>query len=127
MKLHLNPSSNQHSFTAIDKDWSEISGKRYTTSVVVRPTRVIEDWTPSTFEQLSMKDFDDLLALLDGDIQILLFGTGQTQKFLHPSVYQSLIKQQIGIEFMTDRAVARTFNILVGEDRKVACALLSKV
>jgi uncharacterized protein len=55
---------------------------------------------------------------------VLLIGTGPRQVFLRPDVLRPLLALGIGIETMTTQAAARTYNILMSEERRVLALLL---
>ena len=59
-----------------------------------------------------------------GEIDVLLHGTGA--EIAHPdrSFREALEEAGIGIESMATPAACRTFNVLLGEGRRVAAALL---
>ena len=54
----------------------------------------------------------------------MILGTGTKQRFAHPKLTACLINQRIGVECMDSQAACRTYNILMGEGRKVALALI---
>jgi uncharacterized protein len=56
--------------------------------------------------------------------ELVIFGSGLRQKFIHPSLYKSLIQNHIGLETMNTAAACRTYNILAQEGRHVVAALL---
>ena len=60
-----------------------------------------------------------------GTIELLLIGTGPTLVPVTALVRERLKKAGIGCEVMATGAAARTYNILVGERRRVAAALLA--
>ena len=62
-------------------------------------------------------DWRALLAALKP--QILLFGSGDRQRFLSPAILGFLMQQGVGVECMDNHAAARTFNLLADEDRPV--------
>ena len=64
----------------------------------------------------------DFLARLE--VEILLIGTGETQRFPDAATLRPLIDAKIGYEVMDTAAACRTYNILVAEDRLVAAALV---
>ena len=70
---------------------------------------------------LSLADFE-LLAGLDADI--VLLGTGKRLRFPRPELLQPLVRVQRGLEVMDLAAACRTYNVLVGEGRRVAAGLL---
>ena len=54
----------------------------------------------------------------------MLLGSGPEHRFAHPQLYRALTDAGIGVEFMSTPAACRTYNILMGEDRKVAVGIL---
>jgi uncharacterized protein len=92
-----------------------------TRSFIVAPDRLVEDWPPQRFEELSV---DNLKAALALDPEILIIGTGKQQHFLTGEMMAVLGKGGIGVEVMDTAAACRTYNVLLSEDRKVVAALL---
>ncbi len=121
MKLHLSLNPAQKFFTAHGSGFVAISGERYERPVVVTAEQVLCDWPAEDFAGLEQAHFDYFLAL---GPEVVLLGAGDRLRFPHPSLYRGLIEAGIGIEFMDTPAACRTYNILVGEDRKVAAAIL---
>jgi uncharacterized protein len=56
--------------------------------------------------------------------EVLLIGTGSRQAFLPEPMIRPLIALGIGVETMTTQAAARTYNILMSEERRVLALLL---
>jgi uncharacterized protein len=56
--------------------------------------------------------------------EIVLLGTGATQRFPHPRLSAPLAAARVGFEVMDTRAACRTYNILLGEGRRVVAAVL---
>ena len=98
-----------------------VSDVLLTKSFILAPDRVLEDWPPQRFEDLEPAHFEAALALKP---EILLIGTGATQRFLPGSLMAELSAKGIGVEVMDTAAACRTYNILLSEDRKVVAALL---
>lgn len=73
---------------------------------------------------LTPEDFAAVLADAD-KIDVLLFGTGPTHVMPRADVRAVLSEAGIGIEPMTTGSAARTYNILLGERRKVAAAMIA--
>jgi uncharacterized protein len=71
--------------------------------------------------QLTTDSFSSLLAW---DIELVILGTGKRQHFPKPQLLRLLYEERIGVESMDTAAACRTFNILAGEGRKVAAALI---
>ncbi len=91
-------------------------------SILVLPTGV-HGWTATEADGLTA---DDLAAALDQKdaLEFLIVGTGATA---HPlfALKREMRERGLRIEVMTTGAAARTFNVLLGEARKVGAALLA--
>jgi uncharacterized protein len=92
-------------------------------SCVLSADRLITDWRPQTFAELTLADLDAVLAL---DPEIVVLGTGSRQRFPEPALLASVYARGVGCEVMDLGAACRTYNVLVSEDRKVVAALLLK-
>jgi uncharacterized protein len=55
---------------------------------------------------------------------VVIFGSGQKLRFASPALMQSLMQKRMGLETLDTQAACRTYNILAGEGRKVALAVL---
>lgn len=93
----------------------------YRTSVVVLPQRIVTDWPPQTFDALTV---DHMQMLADLECEVLLLGTGQRLRFPPAALLAPIAAAGIGIEVMDTGAACRTYNILMGEGRRVAAALM---
>ena len=98
-----------------------VSDVLLTKSFIVAADRLVEDWAPQRFEELSMDNLKTALAL---EPDILIIGTGKQQHFLSGEMMAALGKGGIGVEVMDTAAACRTYNVLLSEDRKVVAALL---
>jgi len=56
--------------------------------------------------------------------EVILLGTGRRLVFPEPQVLATVHAATIGIEIMDTAAACRTYNILAGESRHVAAALI---
>jgi uncharacterized protein len=121
VKLHLSVFSEQNMFTGYGPGYVIVNKTRYEQSLIVLPDRLIENWDAKTFEQLTTEHFEFVLSLQP---EMVLFGTGATLRFPHPTLTRTLIESRIGVEVMDTAAACRTYNILTAEGRRVAAALL---
>ena len=121
MKLHLSNTDGRSAITGYGPGYVEINARRYETNVVVLPTSVESALNPCQDGNFGT---DTVTYLATLDIEIVLLGTGSTQRFPPPATLRPLIEAGIGFEIMDTKAACRTFNILVAEDRRVAAALL---
>jgi uncharacterized protein len=90
-------------------------------SLIVLPGRLISDWPPQTFEDLAPPHLEDLVPLQP---ELVILGTGKRQRFPRAELLAPLVQAGIGWEVMDTGAACRTYNILMGEGRNVAAALL---
>lgn len=121
VKLHLSAFSEQNMFTGYGAGYVMVNKTRHEQSLIVLPDRLIENWDAKTFEQLTAEHFEFVLSLQP---EMVLFGTGATLRFPHPTLTRTLIESRIGVEVMDTAAACRTYNILTAEGRRVAAALL---
>ncbi len=121
MKLHLSNPGDTKLFTAHGADHVMVNGERHERSIVVLAEEVRSDWVVAGFDELSEAHFAYFVALKP---DVLLLGTGATQRFPHPRLYRALTDAGIGVECMDTPAACRTYNILVAEDRRVVAAIL---
>lgn len=66
-----------------------------------------------------------LAPALELQPEVLLVGTGARQCFLAPALLRTLARRGVGVEVMDTLAAARTYNVLVGEGRRVVAALIA--
>jgi uncharacterized protein len=121
LKLHLDQPANINALTAYGPGYVQVNQTRHGGSLIVMPTQLIENWRPRAFEDLSDEDFIELAKL---PVEIILLGTGEQLRFPHPKLTRALMEKRIGLESMSTAAACRTYNILMGEGRAVAAALL---
>lgn len=120
MKLHLDRPDVYNTITGYGEDHILINGVRHVGSLIVLPDEVISGWAED-LSSLNAAHFD---AVVMRAPEIVLLGTGQRQHFPSPALYQGLLAARIGVEIMATSAACRTYNILAGEGRRVAAALL---
>jgi len=121
MKLHSTPTQQYQTITAYEKDSVEINAITYTYSLLVLPETKPQQWSATRFEQLNAVDFAQIEATVP---DVVILGTGNKQRFVHPKLTAALAAKRIGVECMDNQAACRTYNILMAEGRKVALALI---
>ncbi len=90
-------------------------------SFVITPEQLLDEWTPTSMAQIRG---DELAALSELDVEVLLLGTGQQLHFPGTEQLAALISLGIGYEVMNSAAACRTYNILASEGRRVAAAVI---
>lgn len=99
-----------------------VSGQAYKGGVLVWPDKVLP-WDLTSFNDLRVSDFSPVYEH-DPLPDVVLFGTGATQKFLLPALRQQLRDKGLVIEVMDTGAACRTYNVLLAEGRRVVAAML---
>jgi uncharacterized protein len=121
MKLHSSSTQQYQTVTGYDAAGVEINATRYEYSLIVMPETPPRPWNVARFEDLDAGHFEQI-AQDAPDVVIL--GTGERQRFVHPRLIASLAANRVGVECMDSHAACRTYNILMGEGRKVTLALI---
>ena len=121
MKLTMQSQSGVHVIRSLTDEGVRIAERLFAGSVIVTASAIVEDWPPRSLEELTAAH---LQQALDLEPEILLLGTGQRQRFPSRALLASLYEARIGHEVMDTRAACRTYNVLVGEGRSVAAALI---
>jgi len=98
-----------------------LRGRTVTGPVIITREVVLDAWRPPDVASLAIADFDALLALKP---EVVLLGTGDRQRMPPAALYAGFFARGIGLEVMDNRAACRTFNVLLGEYREVAVALI---
>ena len=119
MKFQHETAPGRNVFTGYGEGYVAINRERHERSLIVGGDRLLFDW-PQRWEDLQADHFEFLRTLHP---EIVLLGTGPTQKFPHPSLSRSLYEARIGLEIMSTDAACRTYNILVAEGRNAFAAI----
>lgn len=92
-------------------------------SLLFMPTGIFA-WAPTAAETLVPDDFSHIFTNTE-TIEFLLLGTGDTQVFPKPELRAAFEDRGLGLEPMSTGSAARTYNVLLGEGRAVAAALIA--
>ncbi|MFC0252913.1 Mth938-like domain-containing protein [Massilia consociata] len=121
MKLHSDNNQQYQTVTGYDADGVEINAQRFNFSLIVMPEVAPRPWNVTRFEDLNAEHFEQI-AQDTPDVVVL--GTGARQRFVHPKLVASLSSRHVGVDCMDSQAACRTYNVLMGEGRKVTLALI---
>jgi uncharacterized protein len=121
MKLHSSTNQQYQTVTAYDECGVEINAIRFDTSLAVMPESAPVAWPVPSFEALAVEHFAQIDAMQP---DVVILGTGARQRFVHPRLTAPLAARHVGVECMDNHAACRTYNILMGEGRKVTLALI---
>jgi uncharacterized protein len=121
MKFTLDRPATRHVVRGYSPGALRIGEQEYSRSVIVSATTLITDWRPQRMDELTAADLEPVLALQP---EVLLLGSGVRQVFPPHELLARLYAARVGFEVMDTGAACRTYNVLVGEGREVAAALL---
>ena len=121
MQIQLETGDNLNLIRAHAPGEVTVNDTIYRASVIVLPNRIITDWPPQTLTELAASHLGELAEL---DSEVVLIGTGKSLRFPRAELLAPLMGSRIGFEIMDTAAACRTYNILMGEGRRVAAALM---
>jgi uncharacterized protein len=93
----------------------------YRGAVIVSASTLIEMANVNNLDALLSVEAARVLAL---EPELVLLGTGERQVFPAPAFGAQFMRAGIGLEVMDTSAACRTFNVLVGEQRRAVAILL---
>jgi len=120
VKFTLEAASHGNLIRSYSDSELRIGDQRVPRSCLVTPERLITDWPPQSFAELALAHLETIFALAP---ELVLLGTGPTQRFASAEVRGEFARRGVGLEVMELGAACRTFNVLVQEERRVLAAL----
>ena len=120
MKLHAERPAG-HYIRSFEPGRLRLGDRDLTANAIIAPDRVIEDWQPLDPPAITLEDLAPALAL---EPEVIIIGTGLTQRFVSTTVAAAVMRGGVGLECMATEAACRTYNILMAEDRRVVAVLL---
>lgn len=97
-----------------------IGDERYPGPLALTGEAVLDNWSPVAYAELGANDLKPLLA---SEPELILLGSGADSQFAPRELTFALARLGVGLEAMSTPAAARTFNVLVGEGRRVGAVL----
>ena len=97
-----------------------IADKVYDHNIVI-VENIISKWNIDNIYNLKIDDFEDIVNTKP---EIIIIGTGKEPVIPKLEIIKNIQDRQIGIEFMRTESACKTFNLLLSEERNVACILL---
>lgn len=92
-------------------------------SILATPSGV-RIWPVASFAEVTLESLQPVLNEAEA-IDFLILGIGREIAFLPASLRDRFKAAGITVEAMATPAAARTYNVLVGEERRVAAALIA--
>ncbi len=121
MKFAQDQIDSRYLIEAYEPGRIQVAGQIYSGNMLIMPERLLQPWGLVSMDSLSREDLEGLLS---HEPDLILLGTGKRQLFPHPSLFAPLMRAGTGWEVMPTDAACRTYNILLGEDRRVLAALI---
>ena len=110
--------------TAYGNGWLAINGQRFEGSILLGGEAGATAIDAGAETGLDAGLLERAAALLQPPPEVILVGTGPHHRQVHPQLLHQLVQRRIGVECMATQAACRTYNILVGEGRRVCAVLL---
>jgi uncharacterized protein len=120
VKFTLEPASPANLIRNYSASGLRIGERLVQRSCLVTAQQLITDWPPESFAELMPAHLEAIFALAP---ELVLLGTGPTQRFATAEVRGQFARRHLGVEVMELGAACRTFNVLVQEERRVLAAL----
>ena len=98
-----------------------VVGEQEIRSSCILGVNTLVPWPPRSVDELGT---GHLQVLFEMSPEVVVLATGATQKFPRAALRAEFATRRIGIEVMEIGAAARTYNVLVGEERRVLAAVL---
>ncbi len=121
MKLHQTTTQDHFVISKLASDFVIINQQKHFKSCIVSATEIIANIPINSIEQLTEKHIAQLLTL---NPEIIILGSGAKHKFPDVHLLNEIAIKNIGLEVMNNQSAARTYNVLLAEERKVVCLLL---
>jgi uncharacterized protein len=121
VKLHIESGSARYRITAYGPGRVVVNQEVVEHSLVLTPEQFLRGWGPGRVEDIQIAHVEEIARLQP---ELVLIGTGRGQRLIGADRLAPLHSRRIGVEVMDTGAACRTFNLLAGEGRRVAAALL---
>ena len=115
----------QHVIEGYRSGGFHFTGMSHRGSIIALPSG-IQSWNIGHVSQLDQAALAPVLAEAAGAIEVLLIGTGEVLVPLPRHLRDALNAAGIRVDVMATHHAVPTYNILLGERRKVAAALISE-
>jgi uncharacterized protein len=100
----------------------KINDGQHLGSVIILPDK-IESWPVKNAAEINVESL--AIVAETPDVEILLIGCGEVHIPMPKEIQTYFSAKNIGVEIMTTGAACRTYNVLLGEGRDVAVALVA--
>ncbi|MGY6587505.1 MAG: Mth938-like domain-containing protein [Wenzhouxiangella sp.] len=121
MQLTEHKPGNHHVIRRVESHRITVDQTSIESSFILGARLLQPDWPVATLDDLDEARCE---ALLSHQPEVVIIGFGERQSLFPPSLQAPFHRQGIGVECMTLAAAARTFNILMSENRRALAAMI---
>jgi uncharacterized protein len=113
----------RHPIEAYGNGGFRFGGMSHRGSILALPSGIMA-WPVAALAEVDAAKLAPVLAESEA-IELLLLGCGNDPAFVEDSIREPLAAAGIRLDVMPTGAAARTYNVLIAEDRRVAAALIA--
>lgn len=121
MKFSEDMGDARYRITGYGDGWITVNQETLQHSFLLGPQTLIRNWQPRHMQELEAHHLE---PLFDIGAEVIMIGTGIQQDLPQASTWKALVQNGVGFEVMGNDAACRTYNVLLGEARRVAAAFL---
>jgi uncharacterized protein len=121
MKLTQHGAAGANLIRRYGADFVVVGDEELRTSCILGANTLDRAWPPTRVADLKPEHLESLFALAP---EVVVLSTGARQEFPRAALRAEFATRKIGLEVMEIGAASRTYNVLVGEERKVLAAIL---
>ena len=122
MQITEEKNSGRYIITGYGKGFITVNEVSYQQNLIISPQELVTGWNIESPGDIS---YTDIQVIQNWHPEIVLIGSGEKQIFPEGDLIYQFMKQGIGCEVMDSAAACRTYNILLGESRNIAAAILT--
>lgn len=113
----------RHLLDAVGNGGFRFADMSHRGSILITPSGV-HAWSVATWDAVTAHSFAVLIREAK-DLDFVLIGAGEMPRALSEPLRWRFKELKLNCDVMTTVAAARTYNVLVGENRRVAAALIA--
>jgi uncharacterized protein len=121
MQLTEHTPGDYHVVRRIQADRIDINQQSFESSLILGARLLETDWPVHGYDDLTETTIEPLLT---HHPEVVLLGYGARQSFPPVEIQRQFLRVGIGLECMTLDAAARTFNVLMSENRRALAGFI---
>ncbi|MCX7553963.1 MTH938/NDUFAF3 family protein [Marinicella sp. S1101] len=121
MDLSENRTNHRNLIQSVADNACIIGQIEHTNSIIIPSNGEVTAIDVKTVTELEASTIEQLCQF---EPEVIILATGSQIDFPDPDMLTPLIEKNIGLEVLTNQAAARTFNVLLSEDRQAVCLML---